>query len=391
MLRYQQSLSQPSRHSIAAARHVSEVTPFMKRAGIHIHLEGLEVKDLGPSYRMPRQDQEPLLFTICESVCRVLEAAMAVLVHDQNLEVRQLSRRNARLLNTFTRGETSQDPISSLQNEQSRQRYITTWQQLVCYWERVVEQQQLRDNLFQPSPRQLEIWVEVTETASEIVGLTTSGLDNPEEKALYARLDQTVLQFSLAIVQHLVPRRKFDSVLVSYATVWFWSPTQGAWCVIGNYTSILSQLIYDCQMMILASVLAETVEGRDAEMSARIVTIRDEWLLNDTDGPLSELLENRLLGFRISQTEVPPAQIRWHADGQTLVWSDVIFYLSDIHEIIFQRIAEARRILEVELCLSGRSSPVSEISPIAYNGLVDNWDATAPGQSFLTDREMRAI
>ncbi|KAJ5117445.1 DNA helicase [Penicillium atrosanguineum] len=138
-------------------------------------------------------------------------------------------------------------------------------------------------------------------------------------------------------------------------------------------------------MVILASVLAETVEGRDAEMSAIIIAIRDEWLLNDTDGPLSELLENRLLGFRISQTEVPPAQIRWHADGQTLVWSDVIFHLSDIREIIFQRIAEARRMLEIELCLSGRSSPVSEIPPIAYDGLVDNWDATAAGQSFLTD------
>ena len=153
---------------------------------------------------------------------------MAVLVHDQDMEVRQLSRRNARLLNTFARGETSQDPISGLQNERSRQRYITTWQQLICYWERVVEQQQLRDNLFQPSPRQLEIWVEVTEIASEIVDLTASELDNPDETALCARLDQAVLQFSLSIIQHPVPCRNFDSVLVSYAAVRFWSPLQSS-------------------------------------------------------------------------------------------------------------------------------------------------------------------
>jgi hypothetical protein len=63
----------------------------------------------------------------------------------------------------------------------------------------------------------------------------------------------------------------------------------------------------------------------------------------------------------------------------------VIFHLSDIREIIFQRIIEAWRMLEVELCLSGRSSPVSEIPTVAYDRLVDNWDATAPGQSFLTD------
>lgn len=385
MRRYQQNLSQPSRNSIAAPHHISEVTPFMKRAGIHIHLEGLEVKDLGPSYRMPRQDQEPLLFAVCESIYRVLEAAMVVLVHDQDMEVRQLSRRNARLLNTFARGETSQDPISDLQNEQSRQRYITTWQQLVCYWERVVEQQQLRDNLFQASNRQLEVWAEVTDIASKVVDLTGSKIDSPYGKDLRTGLDQAVLQFSLAIIQHPVPRRKFDSVLVSYAAVRFWSPIQGSWLAIGNYTSILSQLIYDCQMVILASVLAETAEGKDAEMSTMIIAIRDKWLLNDTDGPLSELLENRLLGFRISQTEVPPAQIRWHADGQTLVWSDVVFHLSDIREIIFQRIAEARRILEVELCLRGRSSPASEFPTIAYDELVDNWDANAPGQSFLTD------
>jgi hypothetical protein len=44
---------------------------------------------------------------ICESVGRVLENAMTVLVHDQDLETRYLSRRNARLLNTFTWGEAS--------------------------------------------------------------------------------------------------------------------------------------------------------------------------------------------------------------------------------------------------------------------------------------------
>jgi hypothetical protein len=93
---------------------------------------------------------------------------MTVLVYDQNLEARHLSRRNARLLNTFTRGEASQDPITDLQNQQSRRKYSDTWQRLICYWERVVEQGHLRDTLFQPSNRQLEAWVEVTEAASEL-------------------------------------------------------------------------------------------------------------------------------------------------------------------------------------------------------------------------------
>ena len=57
-------------------------------------------------------------------------------------------------------------------------------------------------------------------------------------------------------------------------------------------------------------MLAKTTGGREAEISATIVDIRNGWLLNNIEGPVAKLLENRLLGFSISQTEVPPAQIR---------------------------------------------------------------------------------
>jgi hypothetical protein len=160
--------------------------------------------------------------------------------------------------------------------------------------------------------------------------------------------------------------------------------------MVGNYTSILSQLIYDCQMVVLAQVLAETANQPEVDIGAMIVDIRDQWLLNDTDGPVAELLENRLLGFHIGKTEVPPAQLRWHADGKTLVWSEVIFHLSDLHHIIFKGLATAQQLFEEELCLSGRSTPASEVPVLDLDQLVDNWDATAPGQSFLTDSRNRS-
>lgn len=61
------------------------------------------------------------------------------------------------------------------------------------------------------------------------------------------------------------------------------------------------------------------------------------------------------------------------------------FHLSDLHRIVFEGIAEARRIFEEELCLSGRSSPAYDIPRLDLGRLVDNRDATARGQSFLTD------
>jgi hypothetical protein len=65
-----------------------------------------------------------------------------------------------------------------------------------------------------------------------------------------------------------------------------------------------------------------------------------------------ELLDNQLLGFHITKSEVPPAQLRWHPDGETLVWLDVIFHLEDLPRIIFESITKARQIFEEELCLS---------------------------------------
>jgi hypothetical protein len=65
-----------------------------------------------------------------------------------------------------------------------------------------------------------------------------------------------------------------------------------------------------------------------------------------------ELLDNQLLAFHIAKSKVPPAQLRWHPNGETLVWSDVIFHLEDLPRIIFKSITKARQIFKEELCLS---------------------------------------
>ncbi|KAL2835675.1 hypothetical protein BJX68DRAFT_273726 [Aspergillus pseudodeflectus] len=98
------------------------------------------------------------------------------------------------------------------------------------------------------------------------------------------------------------------------------------------------------------------VDG-DAAFKAHTTRL-DHAMLAFCMGPVRELLDNRLLAFHIAKSEVPPAQLRWHPDGETLVWSDVIFHLEDLPTII----------------------PALDLTQ-----LVDNWDATTAGHSFLTD------
>ena len=100
-------------------------------------MEGLVLDQILLAYQLLDEGDEPELAAICASVSRMLTKGMAVLDDDEGREERRLSRVNSKLLNTFRGAEMSQDPIKPLQNSQSRQKYIQTWQKLVCYFYRI--------------------------------------------------------------------------------------------------------------------------------------------------------------------------------------------------------------------------------------------------------------
>ena len=155
------------------------------------------------------------------------------------------------------------------------------------------------------------------------------------------------------MIQHPLPKQTYNLVLISYAAALFWSPKEEQWMTVGNYTSYLSQLIYNCQIMVLAHALAVYADDPNARLWDVILAIRDQWMLNDTKSPVAKLLGNRLLGFWMAHTEVPPAQLQWHHDEQTLTFQDMVFSLTDLHTVIWRSLAAAQQIFEQELCLSG--------------------------------------
>ena len=55
-----------------------------------------------------------MLYAVCEAAGRVLRVGIAMLDYDGGIDARQLSRLNARLLNTFRRAEMSQNLIKPL-------------------------------------------------------------------------------------------------------------------------------------------------------------------------------------------------------------------------------------------------------------------------------------
>ncbi|CAO3695068.1 unnamed protein product [Umbelopsis ramanniana] len=255
---------------------------------------------------------------------------MTYVKNDENSEDESLSRRNALLLNNFTEKGNSQDPITELPPAVSSER-------LICYWDRVDEHGHLRDkHLFKPSDRQREAWRKETEAASKLASPTDPDCDEVVIHAFRDRLDRAVSSLALQPSNTL--------------------------CAI---------LIYDCQRVVLAQVSAVTEDNRGADIGAMIVDIRDQWLLESKKGPVVELLENWQNGSEICEDEDLRAQIRWFENEERLHLPRVSFELSDLHRIVFEGIAEAH--------------PADDIPRLDLGRLVDNRDATARGQSFLTD------
>ncbi|KAK3064884.1 hypothetical protein LTS18_003047, partial [Coniosporium uncinatum] len=371
---------------ITGHEHKSELTPWLRATSYHDHLQGLPEKEIPHSYELPNVEDEPELAAICESIERLFRKGMAVLRNDEGKEKRQLSRLNAKLLNTFRGAEMSQDPIKPLQNAKSISTYISCWQKLICYYSRVTRDDHLSvpgKQLFRPTSRQERTFAQVWTQAGRLDEMTRR--EGEDVQVLKEEIDQIVLDFSLSLIQHHLSNRAFDSVMVSFAAMLAWDSTRKTWRDVNNYTSYLSQLIYDCQIVVLLRCLELTDGDEDRTMTSCIVGIRDKRLLNDTPGPVSELSGTRLLGFEIGRNTVNQAQVRWHSDGKTVVYKEVQFTMEQLQDLVAKEVETATSIFEQDLCFGMEGVPRYDL-----NQLVDNWDASSPGQSFLTDTRNEA-
>lgn len=117
---------------IGEPNHVSEISPWLRKSRFHHHISGVDAEAVAASHKTPKSQQDdPRLWEICMSVERVMTKAYEL--------VPELLHVDAKVLNTFQSGTTSQDPFQALQNQLSFQKYVAVFQALLCYYIRVWE------------------------------------------------------------------------------------------------------------------------------------------------------------------------------------------------------------------------------------------------------------
>jgi hypothetical protein len=373
-----------ARHTtIPDPQHVSEVTPWLRRTEFHIHLGGLDPAAFTAAYQLPKAADggEAALALVCSSVDRVLRAGLKRL--DSGAE-RRLHRVDRQQLNSFQQYVTSQMPLQRPQNPDSVAAYTAVFQKAVCFFFRVEESAvEFERPLFAATQRQRDAAAAlIAEAVAQVdaVEAVEAEEEEEEEEEKERRLDRLTLAFCISLIQQRLVDEVFASPLLSFCAAAAWQPSAGTWMAVYNYSSVLSHLVYDCQLLILLHCDALVAADPGLDLSETIVAQRDEWLLNTCRGPVGEVNSWRLYAMTVGRNTVHPAPIRWYDDGVTLVYSNIIYRVGYLRDEMDFYLREAKRLFDEDLCFG-----LPEVPVYGLRGLVDNWEDRRPGVCFVDD------
>lgn len=167
---------------------------------------------------------------------------------------------------------------------------------------------------------------------------------------------------------------------MSYCAVAAWDEGENTWRKEDQCGSTLSQLIYCCQIIILAHAHELVRCGQHRNVSHALNPLCAAWIVNDEKTPVSDMNRLRLYAMTVSRNTVNPAQVRWHRDGETLNYAGITYEIKFLAQEITFYLDHARTIFERDLCLG-----LPNIPTYPLDELRDNWDSRRPGCSFLDD------
>jgi hypothetical protein len=323
---------------IREPNHISEITPWLRKSRFHQHLTGLDAELIASSQSLPSTEHhDDRLYQLIWSVERVLRKA-----YDLVLDLYHV---DARILNTFQVGTVTQDPFQQLQNQRSLNNYINVFQAAMCYYVRVLEghfeqemfivtpqQQAALDKAFgvigrvneyeaiaqrehRRPPGQMARPSHREPTEDELERNSRSE-DEQEQGSLIstleAELDGYIFDFCAALVQQRVTKT-YDSAIASFcavrSTLVHHEEKTITFRPEGEVSGILSKLIYCCQLILLQSAQNTAEQQQVEEITEPLEAVCQEWLRNNTRGPIGILSDWRLYAMKVGASTVPPALI----------------------------------------------------------------------------------
>jgi len=356
-------------------RHRSAVVPWLIRTGIEEHTRGLKKDEMHASFAVPKTtESEPELFLMLEVMDEIFTEAHSWCFDGPDCMLtwpRQLalSRFHTAAVGKARGFDPKKEPNTLKTN-------FGYWKQFLTYSYRVAyrgshfttadDDQRTPESCIQLTDAQEKAWEAATQSAVE--------QDRPA-------LRDAMLALSMALICHEFGGSRYSSPLLSFCAILSVKPHTKTWKEAGNYNSCLSGVIWVVQLIIFHT----SARLEKAELGSTLEHIKQycgQFLKQDTETPMGEILGWCLLLFTVSKEVVGLHQAQWDVDEKVLTYGDIDLHMDHVPRLLLSEFQQAQHLLYNELIFGAQTLP-----RICAWTLKDNLDADAFGWFFGQYRE----
>jgi hypothetical protein len=257
-----------SQQAVAQPEQMSDANPWLERVEWAHHLAGFTFEEMIPWAELPREDESELQ-RICSGFSRMIDQAQGLIMSRRCTFFARME------INRKEEGKTPIRPFQARMGDDTKERYVRIWQQIICYIYRThhmerrppyrltAKQQQVFDRVVllaqqcdRPSAVD-ESGIDDPNAADEPVDDDEgedSGYDEPPAGPELQPIERECLRLCLALLDHQVHSGHYHSVVVSALAVLGIDTEQSTWLPAEGYTTKLSAVVKLARMMMVLEV-----------------------------------------------------------------------------------------------------------------------------------------
>jgi superfamily II DNA helicase RecQ len=405
-----------------------EVNPWVERTQWLPYLVGMERADLMACIKEPvaeldlRSDDEaePVEAAIWEAMDRLTRFSQASVIERVGVFV------GLEVIRT-EKHQTRYQPLQPYMDQNAIVKHMRPWQQMLMFFARTQKEHRWKSPRYRFTRRQREAWetlvrearrtaeaeaeaedaeeadeeIDVDETDQATEAAPDQSTASVRQEKL-TRLQKACLEFCIALLDHQITRREYDSPFVCALAVL--GVKEDGWKGPEQYPPILSAVIKIARFMVVQQGLelsdADLADPQDSsdefdDNSARslrrpkgclqlVKQMMDRFMVRGSHGPMQWMLDLRTYGLKIHYNTTSRGHVEW--TGDELLYKNLHFSMAQFRGMVHGLASESRRLLMEELLFSSSSKTSEPVPSVPWESIRDNPTDERPGWNFLKDQ-----
>jgi hypothetical protein len=349
-----------------------EVNPWLERTGWEPYLAGLNHKQLVRCVTKPDEEEEPVNWVIWQTMGELIRYCQNSVKHRVGIFVRLEAIRTEK-------HQTRHHPLQPYMAKETLVKYSRPWQQVLMFLARTQAVHDWASPEYELTTDQMRAWQAFVREAEKVVEdhqTPSSDQDNDEDsdnsedgdqrrdgnengaEESLTEVQQACLRFCMMLLQQRITRKEYDSVLVCALAVL--GVKDDGWRGPGEYPPILSAMVKVNRFLVVQQGLQleamEEPSGNEVMGCLKWVQcMMDQFMVRGSHGAMQWILSLRTYGMKIYFNTTAQGHIDWH--GDTVLYKQLQFSMSEFRGMVHGLVAETRRLLQEKLMLAPNEEP----------------------------------